>query len=611
MRLTNPSQEVWRLLQSAETPDVFFQSWLTCLLETAQIVDSVSGAVLVWADAPNVGPFHPVSVLPEGAQPDPALALVCEQVLEMRLAIQRQDPATGQMLWAAPLSVGNDLFGVVALRMSAAITPRIVQCLQWGMGWLVEHAVREGSAEEAGVRERLVMTLDMLSRVLDGQPPHETAQAIVTELSQRLGCERVSLGFGDLRRDELGIRLFALSHSADFSRRIDLVSLLEQVMAEAADQGETIRLLGESSPSTGLLMVREHRRLQRDFDSTFLISVPFLVAEEAGVFVFEWTVEPTQAEVFALAEMLAPVLGRALVDYRRLSRPWHLRLRESVRHQWQKLIGPYEGKRKIWAGVSLVLVLFLVFAQGTLRVASPAKLEGEVRRVIASPFDGFVASSAFRAGQVVQTGQVLATLDDREIKLEGSRWESEEQQRSQQAQEAQAQHNLAQLQIALAQSRQAQAQSELAQAMLDRSQIRAPFPGVIVSGDLSQQLGAAVKKGQTLYEIAPLDSYRVILDVEEVDMPYVAAGQKGELILAALPSERFPFEVTLVTPVSEAREGKNFFRVEAKLQEHNQHLRPGMEGVGKIHAGQHAIVWVWTHRFFDWMRLQMWVWLGL
>ena len=32
----------------------------------------------------------------------------------------------------------------------------------------------------------------------------------------------------------------------------------------------------------------------------------------------------------------------------------------------------------------------------------------------------------------------------------------------------------------------------------------APIPGVIVSGDLSQAIGAPVERGQVLFELAPL-----------------------------------------------------------------------------------------------------------
>lgn len=605
--------DVWRSLQQAGTPEAFFSSWLRCLLGMAGLAAGTAAAqaVLVWAEEPNVGPFVPVACLPADWLPDALVSGVCEQVLELRLPIQRVEPQTAATVWAAPLLLGADLLGVVAVRCRHGVPRALPECLHWGLGWLAEQATQRHDGAEHPVRERLILTLDLLTRLLDGGRADESAPSIVTELAQRLSCERVSLGFGQLRRVVSSIKMFALSHSAEFSRRIDLISVIEQAMGEAAELGEPVRLRAADAAAPAPLPLREHRRLQRDFDSAFVVSVPFVVQEDVGVFVFEWANPPDDPSVLALAEALAPVVGRAIADYRRLTRPWYRRLANSLSGQWRRLTGPYEGKRKLLAGLAVLLVLAAIFARGEFRIAAPARLEGAVRRVIAAPFDGFVAASQYRAGHVVPAGAVLATLDDRDLRLEGSRWESQEQQYAKQAHDAQAQHNLAQLQISLAQTRQAEAQKRLAETMLERSEIRAPFAGVIVAGDLSQQLGGAVKKGQTLYEIAPLESYRVILDVDEVDMPHVRVGQKGALIVAALPAERFPFVVNLVTPVTEAREGKNYFRVEAEVENPSPHLRPGMEGVAKIDAGTRALVWIWTHRAFDWLRLQSWVWLGI
>ena len=37
-------------------------------------------------------------------------------------------------------------------------------------------------------------------------------------------------------------------------------------------------------------------------------------------------------------------------------------------------------------------------------------------------------------------------------------------------------------------------------------------------------------------------------------------------------------------------------------------LRPGMQGIGKINAGQERMIWIWTHEIIDWLRLWVWSW---
>jgi hypothetical protein len=61
--------------------------------------------------------------------------------------------------------------------------------------------------------------------------------------------------------------------------------------------------------------------------------------------------------------------------------------------------------------------------------------------------------------------------------------------------------------------------------------------------------------------------------------------------------------------VAGVEEGQNLFRVEAALDAAPAQLRPGMEGVGKVEAGQRTLAWIWTHRFVDWLRLAWWRWV--
>jgi multidrug efflux pump subunit AcrA (membrane-fusion protein) len=126
---------------------------------------------------------------------------------------------------------------------------------------------------------------------------------------------------------------------------------------------------------------------------------------------------------------------------------------------------------------------------------------------------------------------------------------------------------------------------------------------------LHQLLGTPVELGKVLFQIAPLDSYRVILQVEERDIAYVKVGQPGELTLSGMPHQHMDFSVEQITPVSTAQDGRNYFRVEARLQAPSERVRPGMEGVGKVIAGESRLIWIWTHTLFDWLRLSIWKWL--
>ncbi|HEY9238480.1 MAG TPA: HlyD family efflux transporter periplasmic adaptor subunit, partial [Burkholderiaceae bacterium] len=260
------------------------------------------------------------------------------------------------------------------------------------------------------------------------------------------------------------------------------------------------------------------------------------------------------------------------------------------------------------AGAALAVVLLAVLTQD-YRVTAKSVIEGIVQRAAVAPYDGFVAQANVRAGQQVQAGEVLAVLDDRDLRLEQSRWQGEFDQATQKHRDAMAKRDRAASAVLEAQTRQARAQLDLIEARLARTQITAPIAGLVVSGDLSQKLGSPVQTGDTLFEIAPLDAYRVILQVDERDIGQLQVGQRGQLVLNGLSAQPMDFAVSSVTAVAEQREGVNHFRVEAALTQAAPALRPGMEGVGKVEVGERQVLWVWTHSLVEWVRLALWRWL--
>jgi RND family efflux transporter MFP subunit len=272
-------------------------------------------------------------------------------------------------------------------------------------------------------------------------------------------------------------------------------------------------------------------------------------------------------------------------------------------------VGPRHTALKLGTAVALVTIVFLSFADGDFRVTADARLEGSVQRAISVPMAGYVAEANVRAGDIVKQGDTLFTLDDRDLRLERLKWVSQKSQYSREYSEARAERDRAKLQILGAQIEQADAQVALIEEQLERTNVKAPFDSFVVSGDLSQSLGAPVERGDVLFEVAPLDDYRVIMKVDERDIGEVAAGQTGQLALSGMPGETIAINVEKITPVSTAEDGINYFRVEATLaDEAFAKLRPGMEGVGKVDIGQRRLVWIWSHKITHWMRMFFWSW---
>ena len=255
----------------------------------------------------------------------------------------------------------------------------------------------------------------------------------------------------------------------------------------------------------------------------------------------------------------------------------------------------------LWAGLTVT---------APFTIPAPARVEGAIQRSVVAPFDGYLASQSVRAGDRVTDGQMLAKLDDRDLALEELRWTTTISQRETEYARALADRDRAEASIIQSQLAQAQAQLALIRAQLDRTRIVAPFDGLVVSGDLSQSVGTALRRGEELFRIAPLDDWRVVLQVDEEDIEEIAAGQTGRLRLSSRPEAPLAFDVTQITPVALAEGGRNSFRVEARLADPPDWLRPAMEGVARVEVDDRLIADIWTRRIRNRLALFLWGWAG-
>jgi RND family efflux transporter MFP subunit len=257
------------------------------------------------------------------------------------------------------------------------------------------------------------------------------------------------------------------------------------------------------------------------------------------------------------------------------------------------------------AAIALVLGVLLLWPV-TDRVTADVVIEGRVRQVVTAPFEGFVAQALARPGERVTRGQVLARLDDRDLKLEQSKHLGEREQATGKVRQAMADRDAAALTQASAELQGADAQVALVEAKLARSVILAPMDGLVVTGDWTQQIGGPVEAGKEMFEIAATDAYRVVLHVPDRDIARVRNGQPGLLRLTGEPGESRRFKVTNVTATASVEEGSNGFRVEAAWVGPVSALSPGMQGVGKIEVGDSNLLTVWTRSSIDWLRLKLW-----
>lgn len=607
-RLTYLDQALWQRLACGPGEEPDLEAWLA--LQCGMLAGAVSGVLVL--GPPDVGPFRPAALWPAGRSVAARVSAAAEAaVVRRRPVVQAagEDHAPGASQGAGlawPIITDDKLQGVVAVEVTGLGDSELrhtMRQLQWGAAWVELLLARREGRAEAGRQARVATALDLVAGAVEVSRFRAAALGVVTELALRLEADRVSLGFLAGDRTEI----VAMSHTATFNQRMEIVRQVAAAMDEALDQRATV---SHPAAAEAPLVSREHAALARMGGAGAVMTVPLFVRESwfGGLTVELPEGRAVDAPMQELLETVAALVGPVLLEKRLNDRPIVAKAAEACGEQGRRLLGArYYGRKVALLGL-VALAAFFTFAVKEYRVAADAVLEGGVQRAISVPVDGFVLSADVRAGDVIGAGEVMARLDDRELVLERQRRAAELSQHMLEYDQAQARGLRAEAQIIRAQMVQAEAQVNLLDEQLARMTLVAPFDALVISGDLSQSIGKAVRRGEPLFEVAPLESYRVVLKVDESDIDEMAPGQPGHLVVGSMPDRRFPLVVESVTPVSVSEEGRNYFRVEAALTEPDDRLRPGMSGVGKVEVGERKLIWIWTHGLVDWLRLKLWAW---
>jgi len=603
--------KAWEDLQTAQDRDEFVAAWLTvqcslirgCLQGVLVLKDGATGTYLPVASWPEKGAFERLTDI---------LNRTLSEKENMLIRLTPADATPGDdapgYALAYPIVVDELLVGAVAVEVTAsseAFLRQAMEALQWGAVWLENLTRREQGIEDRGTLKRLKAAVDILAVALAEGSFQEAATAFVTEVATRLSCDRVS--FGLVKGSS--VRVKAISHTAIVGKKMNLVRSIGAVMEEAVMQRTEI--VYPPPPDAEPAVVRDHERMIQIHGDRSMLTLPLYAHDRyyAALMLERQDDRPFTKDEQSYIKSVAALTGPALENKFQNDRPIVFVVLAALKRQAEKIFGAGYVGRKVAILAAALLVIFFSVARQDYRLTADAVLEGSVTRSIVVPIDGYIQESFVKAGHTIQKDAVMCRMDGRDLELERQNWLSRKRQYERQYQEAVAKHNRAEASIISAQLDQAEAQIALVDKKRSQIVIRAPFAGIVIKGDLSQRLGGAVAKGEEIFQIAPLDAYRLILKVDEQRITDVNEGQKGLLVLSSMAGHPFGFTVRKITPITTASEGRNYFRVEADLEQASPRLRPGMEGIGKIDVDRRRIISIWTRDMIDWLRLRLWSWI--
>lgn len=599
----------WSRFTAPRDSAEFFGAWLSLLCSR---VERAHAGLLLVAEPEGEGSFTVATAWPDRQRDLQYLGATAQRALTERCGvIAAADGGTKLEAGAHvayPVEVSGRLCAAVVLDIAGG-TPADLQAvlrqMHWAGAWLVDHFRQRVLAAREAELDRVAALNELMATGLQHRHSQPSALAIANDLAARLRCDRVSVGFENAGR----IVPTAMSHTAAFDVRSDLVRTIGDAMDEVLDLGVPVAWPVPDDDELGAIA---HAEAARKLQVQALLSVPLLAN---GATFGALTLERNMGPAFSAAETriactLGVMLGSVWAVQRAGERSPLQRARERVRSALAATLGPRHPGLKLLLAVGAAVVVGMTLIDADHRVSARTVIEGSVQAAAVAPFEGYIAESTVRAGDMVTRGQQLARLDDRDLKLERARGRADREQLQLKFQGAMAASDRSTMGVVAAQISQAEAQLSLAEEKLARATIIAPFDGLVVSGDLSQSIGTPVEQGKLLFEVAPVEGFRVVLQVDDREISFLAPDQRGTLVLSSMPDQKLPFTVKTITPVATQHDGRNVFRVEALLDSGlASRLRPGMEGIGKVTIGERSLVWIWTHGFVEWVRLASWNWL--
>ncbi len=594
---------LWRAFDGAADKEARALAWLGLM---TRYMPGCTGGVVVLAQ--EGGGFAPIALWPEGSGIDSAMARAVDAAIAEGRGVTDAAAKGGPTRVAArPILVDGACLGAVgAVFEEGSAKAQNLGLLRWGIGWLEATIRKERDAEGAAVLDRTGVAFDLVAETLEREGYGAACLAVVSDLATRLDCDQVAVG---MRPGRSGARVQALSHSAQFGKRMDLVRRIGHAMDEALDQAALV--VWPARKDDDYRVTHFHGALSDALGGVALLTVPLHRGNDMlGAVTLQRPLDrPFEADTIRLVDAVCAMLGPILDEKRRNDRVIFAKIWETLVRQTRRLLGPRYFGRKLATVIFAALVTFFSVSTGQFTISAPATLEGKIERTLVAPFDGLIEAQFVRAGDRVHEGQILATFDDRELILERLGLEATLRERQARYDRALNDEDRVETRVLIAQIAETTAQIARTDLRLARTEIRAPFDGLVISGDLSQSVGSSFRRGDGLFSVVPVDSFRVALAVADTDMGEITEGQQGRVVVAALPQESFAYEVTTITPIAEAADGRNAFRVEGRMISADPRLRPGMEGIAKTDVDERLLINIWTRQAIDWLRLFAWKWL--
>ena len=276
-------------------------------------------------------------------------------------------------------------------------------------------------------------------------------------------------------------------------------------------------------------------------------------------------------------------------------------------NSWSRMARYWQGQRTKWIAVGTCIGCLAMFIPMPYWPQRECVVEPSARRFVSSPIDGRVLKSLVRPGDVVEAGQLIGQMDDEQLRWELGSAQAELQQAGKQQDSALAHQEGGKMRLAQLEQQKVSLKIHGLQAQLERLEIRSPVAGIVLQGEWYRSEGAPVARGDTLFEIAPLEKMTVQVQLTTEDLGEIEVDDAATVRIDSAYGEAWRSTLSRIDPRAAVIDNEVRFVADMEVENRENRLRPGMKGSVRIDAGRKSIGWLIFHRPYTWlMKYLVW-----
>lgn len=418
---------------------------------------------------------------------------------------------------------------------------------------------------------------------------HKPAMIATNRLASFLNAEVVAIAYV-ANEGSLRTRVESISGALEVDNGGELAKQISSVLEESLVRGAATTF--PDPDGSDRIMKLAHQSMIEANPDCSLVSSPLVTknGRTIGAWLCLLPADDThQARAIQFVKTVSSYLAESLDVARRASAGSLTRMTQQMRSLVTGRFGMVAAA--VTLAITLIMAIPIPHRLDCSCVIVPAKREFAV-----APYNGILIESLVKPGDIVVKSQILARMDDRELRLELADLVAQQQTAIKERDVSRSSRDAAATKISEYKLRQLDAKLAMVNHRLSNLEIKAVSDGVVLQGDLDDARGAPVKTGDVLLELASLERLKIEVEILDSQVAYAAPGQQASIVLDGKPFETIHGLITSLHPESEARDQKNVFVGEILVANQDNQLRPGMKGRAKITEASRSIGWILFHR---------------